>query len=751
MTAACADVASSPQKEGTVSIDDFNGTKPISSPRSIEACAAVGITPDDLMPRTIASFASPKEDLSFTMKRAERYEQRRVQLLDQVRVARQRQMDQEVSSALGRSVYRSGVHTRPSSSPSKSARQSSPVLRTSHHKPSGSNFTPSVVEDSTVVENERRRLEKIQLRQMTEMQQMINWEIKQAEMEAMQTEQLAMRKRQEEAIEREKARRLKDADEARRQRELTKRQVQLEEVAAARALALREFAEAKKRKEIEDQAKLAWKNEMVQRERERLRKAEEHRQQTQNILSELEAQAMKRMEDMERRDKVRKEKLDRRRHEKIAEILEKTAKNKERIMSVMNDKDRLLQMQREAYAQRQADSDARRLRLEAEQAARRQQQARIDAERKEAEIATREHQKQLETERRERLLDAEREAEIRLHIRTQEKEELRQRRREEEEIKNMERIQVANRMRETEAERQSQILSKSQSKGQRAEMMQHKRKLEMRAKWEEAKLREEAIQDALQRKARRDDYHKSVLMSKLECDQARTDAIKCQKESILQQRRRVKQQAEIQRQEILSSFYKMKITKKFNLQAVESVLGSTTSRPKTARGGGTSPAKIKSNNHKISTRPKTAPRGGVRRPKTPQTRPAVASAVCRQRYISKHISRYPSNKDTATPEQVAELAPQPQASKPTMDQHLEAFRRRQNQELLRVLEEEQAAEEQREVIMQQARDSSERSRLEKIFGLERSQASERIMRLTEEHEIMFNQHLTELRQQADGM
>ncbi|RHY29211.1 hypothetical protein DYB32_005332 [Aphanomyces invadans] len=176
------------------------------------------------------------------------------------------------------------------------------------------------------------------------------------------------------------------------------RQVQLEEVAAARALALREFAEAKKRKEIEDQAKLAWKNEMVQRERERLRKAEEHRQQTQNILSELEAQvrssaheavlndcwnqAMKRMEDMERRDKVRKEKLDRRRHEKIAEILEKTAKNKERIMSVMNDKDRLLQMQREAYAQRQADSDARRLRLEAEQAARRQQQARIDAERK---------------------------------------------------------------------------------------------------------------------------------------------------------------------------------------------------------------------------------------------------------------------------------------------------------------------------------------------------------------------------------
>ncbi|ETV73191.1 hypothetical protein H257_12000 [Aphanomyces astaci] len=709
-----------------VTIDDFDGTKPLTSPRSIEACYAVGITPDELMPRTVASFASPKEDLSFTMKRAERFEQRRVTLLDQVRVARQRQhLDQSAAS----SVVDYHLPTRPRSSPTK-GRRSPP------RSPSGKPTTATGNDiDSTVVETERRRLEKIQARQLAEMHQMINWEIKQAELSAKQADEMAERKRQEDAAERDKARRLREAEAARRQRELDKRQKQWDEVAAARTAALADYAEAKQRKELDDQAKLAWKAELVQRERDRVQKADEHKQQTQSILHELEAQALKRMDDMARRDKARKDKLDRRRHEKMIEMMERTQRNKQRIVHVLHDKDRLSQMRRDAYMQRQADSEARRLRLEAELAVRRQDQARVDAERKEAEIAIREHHKQLETDRRERLLEAERDAELRLQIRTQQKDAQRQRRLEDEHAKNMERARVAQRMRDSEVNRQSQILSKSQSKGQRAEMVQHKRKMEMRAKWEEAKLREEAIQDALQRKARRDDYHKSLLLSKLDGDQARTDAIKWQKELILQQRRRVKQQADIQRQDILNSFYKMKITKKFNLQAVESIL-STTSQ-KSISGG--SPLA----NPLTSHRPKTAPKG-ARRPTTPHK--------C-SRVISRRISRYPSDKDMAQSTSNESPAQEPdvmhkQPTTTTLDEQVAIYRRRQNQQLLHVLEEEQAAEEQRDVILRRATDTNERSRLEKIFGFERAQASDRIIRLTEEHEIMFHQHMTELGQAA---
>ncbi|RHY11532.1 hypothetical protein DYB25_005828 [Aphanomyces astaci] len=575
-----------------VTIDDFDGTKPLTSPRSIEvifqpldyeklaqlycivlqACYAVGITPDELMPRTVASFASPKEDLSFTMKRAERFEQRRVTLLDQVRVARQRQhLDQSAASSV---VDYHVLPARPRSSPTK-GRRSPP------RSPSGKPTTATGNDiDSTVVETERRRLEKIQARQLAEMHQMINWEIKQAELSAKQADEMAERKRQEDTAERDKARRLREAEAARRQRELDKRQKQWDEVAAARTAALADYAEAKQRKELDDQAKLAWKAELVQRERDRVQKADEHKQQTQSILHELEAQALKRMDDMARRDKARKDKLDRRRHEKMIEMMEKTQRNKQRIVHVLHDKDRLSQMQRDAYMQRQADSEARRLRLEAELAVRRQDQARVDAERKEAEIAIREHHKQLETDRRERLLEAERDAELRLQVRTQQKDAQRQRRLEDEHAKNMERARVAQRMRDSEVDRQSQILSRSQSKGQRAEM---------------------------------------------------------------------------------------------------------------------------------------------------------------------DMAQSTSNESPAQEPDVMHKQP----TTTTLDEQVAIYRRRQNQQLLHVLEEEQAAEEQRDVILRRATDTNERSRLEKIFGLERAQASDRIIRLTEEHEIMFHQHLTELGQTAN--
>ncbi|KAF0741523.1 hypothetical protein Ae201684_003208 [Aphanomyces euteiches] len=567
---------------------------------------------------------------------------------------------------------------------------------------------------------------------MMEMQQMINWELKRAETQAKQEEQLALRKRQEEAMEKEKVRRIREAEEARRQRELEKMQRQQEEMAASRALAQRDYAEAKKRKEMEERAKAAWKQEMIQRERERAQKAEEHRQQTQSILQELEAQAAKRMEEMARRDEARKEKLERRRMEQRAEMMEKTMKNKQRIMTVNQDKERLAQMQWEEYAQRQAESEMRRLRLEEEQAAKREEQARYEAERRAAEQEIREHQKFLEAERRERLLEAERDAEIRLQLRNEEKAAIRLQKIQEDQERDRARRQVVDRMKETQEERLSQILTKSQAKAERTNMMKMKKRMDMRSKWEDAKLRAEAIQEALQRKARREEYHKSLLMTKLEADKARTDAIKNQKDSILKQRKIVKQKADLQRKEILNSFNKLKMAKKLNIDAVESVLGSI-ARPKSATN---SPPKSVTK----PGRPRTAPKSN-RRPKTPIKKPS-ASVVCRQRYISKHISRYPTEKVTIESGSQDEIAP---PATLTVEEQLEALRRRQNQELLRVLEEEQAAEEQREVILRQARDGAERNRLEKIFGLERSQASERIMRLTEEHEVMFNQRVAELK------
>lgn len=77
-------------------------------------------------------------------------------------------------------------------------------------------------------------------------------------------------------------------------------------------------------------------------------------------------------------------------------------------------------------------------------------------------------------------------------------------------------------------------------------------------------------------------------------------------------------------------------------------------------------------------------------------------------------------------------------------QQIELLRRNQNQHLLQVLEEEQIAEEQREAMMKQVKDVAERRRLEKIFGVERARASERIMRITEDHETVLKQRMSDM-------
>lgn len=51
------------------------------------------------------------------------------------------------------------------------------------------------------------------------------------------------------------------------------------------------------------------------------------------------------------------------------------------------------------------------------------------------------------------------------------------------------------------------------------------------------------------------------------------------------------------------------------------------------------------------------------------------------------------------------------------------------------MEEEQRNEGDREAKLRQVRDENERKRLEKIFGIERARASERIVNASTEHEM----------------
>lgn len=77
-------------------------------------------------------------------------------------------------------------------------------------------------------------------------------------------------------------------------------------------------------------------------------------------------------------------------------------------------------------------------------------------------------------------------------------------------------------------------------------------------------------------------------------------------------------------------------------------------------------------------------------------------------------------------------------------QIVDELRARNNAELLNILEDEQRNEAEREAKLSQVTDDTERRRLEKIFGIERARASERIVNASTEHELQLRSEMRRL-------
>lgn len=67
-----------------------------------------------------------------------------------------------------------------------------------------------------------------------------------------------------------------------------------------------------------------------------------------------------------------------------------------------------------------------------------------------------------------------------------------------------------------------------------------------------------------------------------------------------------------------------------------------------------------------------------------------------------------------------------------------------NMELMKVLEEETNAEAGREQALKHATDEAEKRRLEKIYGVERARASERIVHTSDRHDEILKREMASL-------
>lgn len=85
-----------------------------------------------------------------------------------------------------------------------------------------------------------------------------------------------------------------------------------------------------------------------------------------------------------------------------------------------------------------------------------------------------------------------------------------------------------------------------------------------------------------------------------------------------------------------------------------------------------------------------------------------------------------------------------QISKSEAQHQIMRRRDKLNMELMQVLEQETTAESTRESQLKLTTDDQERRRLEKIFGIERAKASERIIATSDRHDNILRQEMASL-------
>ena len=298
------------------------------SPRSSQALLETGVVPGELENRDIESFAEPGLDHARQSMRYEAYSERRKACIALLRETRKQII---AAGPLDDADIDLGL--------------------------------PKLVRSNTVIEQEKKKLQKVLDKQQLELR-------KQREFEQLMKERdlHEKRKQREEAdrqeqMAKEAAQRTKEAEQ-----ELKKRQEKKKEEKELAEVAKRELMQLEFEKEQQLEAQL--RTQQKQREREareaeleRIRRAEEHRRQTQRILDQQELERCEAQERMEQNERMREQMIERKsmiRAEELAVARERLEKKKAD-NAAPNDAQR--EERRQAFLLREKGAEERRQRM----------------------------------------------------------------------------------------------------------------------------------------------------------------------------------------------------------------------------------------------------------------------------------------------------------------------------------------------------------------------------------------------------
>ena len=305
------------------------------TPRSAEACRRTGIEPSELLPLPLEAFREPGQRPEVEKKRMERYEQLRVEAYQTVRAERDR-----ILKETGDATPFVGNATMVASS-------SSGKLK--HAKTSGS--AAKLEEQASAQENaneaaELRALERIKKKQQAEIEQMLMFEIRAAQLAQEKQEKVAALQAADAREKADRAMRQKQAAEARMKQELERKEA---EVAAERDSRRRQRADMEqqmRRQAAEEEAERVLLRARGRRERERAAKQAARREKQEQLYKQQQDEAYAKQELDAEREAARLARLEEKRQRAAEEMQVSRERAQRRIALTMQMKEERSEQQR---------------------------------------------------------------------------------------------------------------------------------------------------------------------------------------------------------------------------------------------------------------------------------------------------------------------------------------------------------------------------------------------------------------------
>jgi hypothetical protein len=250
------------------------------TPRSAEVTLKLGVNPETIKIRDIDSFWEPGLDPAVQRMRHEAYVQRRHDLMKQCRLERKKLLNAEFEQEdEGKNV---GM---------------TPEQLLDEQK----------AKNSTVVETEMKRIEKMKLRQEKELEQMLQYEINRAKQQQDMEQRIQVGRKKEEVRKKQQEKRLKLMAEERRLRELQK--VAQEEAEEEKS---RQMSKSMYDREQEIIAEQKRRNEetarqLQEQEVEKRRKHQEHKMQVQQFFADQQTELRARLAELHHADKKKQD------------------------------------------------------------------------------------------------------------------------------------------------------------------------------------------------------------------------------------------------------------------------------------------------------------------------------------------------------------------------------------------------------------------------------------------------------------